>query len=424
MKRIVSTLLLSAGVTAVVQDAEAKGLSPQQYIDKYKDIAVDEMNRTGIPASIKLAQGILESRSGNSWLTRKANNHFGIKCHRSWKGKGLRANDDRPNECFRQYDSAHESFKDHSNFLMKNKRYSFLFKGNKVDYKTWAKGLRKAGYATDAKYASSLIRLIEKYNLDQFDVYIGGTSNEQDEEVMPLIAMTGNFNGVKTVSYNMEMTPQRVAQMHQVPFDHLVIYNGLNPNKTIPAHTMIFLEAPVRRSTWGTKQREIKNHTVHQVANQYGIQAKSVQKSVQESYRVVNQQRNGQPMHRQPVPKPVPRYYVQATDVQHVLRPDQVGTYYPTVQQVPYVDRNMQAQLERKRKIEAQKKYYAELERQQQTNYYRNNYAPPKKQVYKVRSGDTLFGLARKYRTTVNSLKTMNNLRSDMIYIGQTLRIA
>lgn len=139
------------------------------YIDSFKDIAVAQMNTNGIPASIILAQGILESGSGNSSLARFANNHFGIKCTSEWKGKVYYRDDDQRNDCFRVYKNAQESFKDHSTFL-KRKRYSALFELDKNDYKNWAIGLKQAGYATNPKYPELLIGIIDKYKLYQYDL--------------------------------------------------------------------------------------------------------------------------------------------------------------------------------------------------------------------------------------------------------------
>ena len=140
----------------------------ENYIERFKDIAVREMNSNGIPASITLAQGILESGNGNSSLAREANNHFGIKCTSEWKGKTILKDDDQKDDCFRVYTSAEESFRDHSEFL-KRKRYAALFELNKNDYQGWALGLKEAGYATNPRYAELLISLIERYNLNSFD---------------------------------------------------------------------------------------------------------------------------------------------------------------------------------------------------------------------------------------------------------------
>ena len=139
------------------------------YIKKYKDIAISEMNNYGIPASITLAQGILESGNGESRLAVDANNHFGIKCHNNWNGETIIEDDDEKGECFRKYSNVGDSFRDHSLFLKDRSRYEFLFEYKISNYKKWAKGLKKAGYATNPKYASLLIDIIKKYNLSQYD---------------------------------------------------------------------------------------------------------------------------------------------------------------------------------------------------------------------------------------------------------------
>lgn len=141
----------------------------EEYIKKYCQVAVEEMTRTGVPASITLAQGILESGSGTSQLSIKGNNHFGIKCHSDWTGGKMYVDDDAKNECFRMYHNASESFRDHSDFLRNNQRYASLFQLDIKDYKGWATGLKKAGYATSPTYATRLIEIIERYNLAQYD---------------------------------------------------------------------------------------------------------------------------------------------------------------------------------------------------------------------------------------------------------------
>jgi LysM repeat protein len=144
-------------------------LTEEAYVVNYKDIAVEEMKRTGIPASITLAQGMIESDYGRSTLAREANNHFGIKCHSGWTGPTVYHHDDRRNECFRKYSKAEDSFYDHSDFLKSGSRYSFLFNYSNTDYKAWARGLKKAGYATNPDYANMLIRKIEEKSLYNYD---------------------------------------------------------------------------------------------------------------------------------------------------------------------------------------------------------------------------------------------------------------
>lgn len=154
------------------QNSEAiagfKPMTSLEYIDHFKPIAVQEMNLYGIPASITLAQGLFESGSGNGELARVANNHFGIKCNNGWAGKSYYKDDDNHNDCFRVYDKAEDSFRDHSEFL-KRPRYANLFKLDKNDYVGWANGLKAAGYATNPNYPQLLITIIQKYNLDQYD---------------------------------------------------------------------------------------------------------------------------------------------------------------------------------------------------------------------------------------------------------------
>ena len=149
--------------------------SVEEYIDMYKDLAIDNMREYKIPASIKMAQAILESGSGNGRLAREAHNHFGIKCKNTWTGKSVRHTDDAPDECFRMYDSTEESFKDHSEFLAYRPYYKKLFTLDPSDYVGWAKGLKQAGYATDPKYAEKLISIIERYELYELDKEVLGS---------------------------------------------------------------------------------------------------------------------------------------------------------------------------------------------------------------------------------------------------------
>jgi len=181
---------------ANVESGPAK-ITRNEYIDSWKNVAIEEMEEHGIPASITLAQGILESGNGNSELARGANNHFGIKCH-GWDGKGVYMDDDKVGECFRKYKNAQASFEDHSAFLTKRGRYSSLFDLKTTDYKGWAKGLRKAGYATNPKYATLLIDLIEINHLYQYDKKSKGSNTAPNPELANRPTLTeGNKHQVK-----------------------------------------------------------------------------------------------------------------------------------------------------------------------------------------------------------------------------------
>jgi len=171
MKKLGFLLLI---LIVVMLNAQTK---TELYIDKYSSMAIDEMNQFGIPPSITLAQGILESGNGESRLATEGNNHFGIKCHSNWNGETIIADDDEKGECFRKYRKIAESYRDHSLFLTENGRYAILFELKETDYKAWAKGLKKAGYATNPKYSTLLIDLIEKYDLSRFDKQAGQQKN-------------------------------------------------------------------------------------------------------------------------------------------------------------------------------------------------------------------------------------------------------
>jgi LysM repeat protein len=166
---IISAVLLSCRSTKPAATVSKPNGSAKDYIENYKDLAISEMKRTGVPASITLAQGMLESGMGKSTLATEANNHFGIKCHDNWTGPTVRHHDDRRNECFRKYSNPAESYRDHSDFLKNTPRYKFLFELEATDYKGWARGLKKAGYATNPDYANMLIERIEQYGLYDFD---------------------------------------------------------------------------------------------------------------------------------------------------------------------------------------------------------------------------------------------------------------
>lgn len=189
--------LLEATSTVVV-----KTHTVEEYIDAYKDIAMVEMQRYNIPASITLAQAILESGSGTGRLAVSANNHFGIKCHTDWKGDTIIHDDDEKNECFRKYDNPNLSFEDHSLFLKNRGRYAFLFELKASDYKGWAKGLKKAGYATDPGYPTKLISIIDRYKLYEFDKLVlkDGYELVVEEtvvEVAPPVATKGKVHIVQ-----------------------------------------------------------------------------------------------------------------------------------------------------------------------------------------------------------------------------------
>ena len=174
-------LIISAGLFVSTAAAREKSKAYLEYIDKYNSIAVSDMKTYGIPASITLAQGLLESGAGKSELSRLSNNHFGIKCH-DWKGEKVYFDDDRKGECFRKYDDPKDSYRDHALFLKERPRYASLFELKTTDYKGWATGLKKCGYATDPNYASRLVDIIEFYGLSEYDKDVKVKVNVAEEK--------------------------------------------------------------------------------------------------------------------------------------------------------------------------------------------------------------------------------------------------
>ncbi len=213
MRKLYLILLLALPVALTAQR-----ITPEEYIQTYKDIAMREMRDHKIPASITLAQGLLESGAGNSALAREAKNHFGIKCHKGWEGDTYIMDDDEKNECFRKYDNAEESFVDHSLFLTTRSRYAALFDLDITDYEGWARGLKAAGYATNPKYAQLLIDRIKLYDLAKYDeIALGERSDdnqlpdiEPEDELLELAYSPDNRSAFELV--DMRGDPGAVSQ--------------------------------------------------------------------------------------------------------------------------------------------------------------------------------------------------------------------
>ena len=205
-----------------------------QYIKKYAPLAVLEMHKYNIPASVTLAQGILESGNGRSQLASKSNNHFGIKCHTGWKGAKVYHDDDEKGECFRKYKYVETSYKDHSEFLSGRRRYASLFKLRKSDYKGWAKGLKKAGYATDKKYPKKLIKIIEEYKLYEFDKFREKDLKKLKKETKRSQAKTiTNSKKRNQKNYKVKKgdTLYSIARKFKITVENLKDANNLSTNK-------------------------------------------------------------------------------------------------------------------------------------------------------------------------------------------------
>ncbi len=236
-------------------------MTPQDYIDKYKDLAVSEMKRSGVPAAITLAQGILETESGNSDLLKRSNNHFGIKCKSNWTGPTVSHDDDEQGECFRAYDNAEASYRDHSDFLRNSDRYAFLFDLAPTDYKGWAYGLKKAGYATNIKYANTLINYIEQYSLEQYtlagmlrglqgDEYKIAQGDVAPERTQPETSAAAPFNSwviftlnhTKAINADGGTSLLAIADKFHLRLSKLLEYNDLESDGILQKAQIIFLE--------------------------------------------------------------------------------------------------------------------------------------------------------------------------------------
>lgn len=230
----------------------------KEYIDQWKSVAVSQMIQSKIPASITMAQGILESGYGNSVLAQKANNHFGIKCH-EWKGATFFIDDDKPNECFRNYRNASESFKDHSEFLTGRSRYANLFTLKITDYKGWANGLKAAGYATNPKYPHLLIDLIERLNLHDLDKaaietsnpieYIANTSGANSSAAASQHTVLLHSNNIKYVVAKKGDTFFRISKEFKMGLWQLYRYNDYGDRKDVLEEgDIVYLQPKRRRS--------------------------------------------------------------------------------------------------------------------------------------------------------------------------------
>lgn len=254
----------------------------QQYFDQYKDMAIDQMRRYHIPASITLAQGVLESGAGRSELAVKGNNHFGIKCH-GWSGRGVYHDDDRDNECFRAYNSAAESYEDHSKFLSSSSRYSSLFKLKQTDYKGWAYGLKSCGYATNPRYAIQLIDIIQLYKLYEYDEgkrggrpSLGPSSGGQ-----MFTHRVYEFNKNYYVIAKAGDTYRTIGAEMDVSYKKLAKYNENDRNAVLDEGDFVWLEKKRRNAPKEYKNRPHivkEGESMYTIAQRYGIRLKHLYK--------------------------------------------------------------------------------------------------------------------------------------------------
>lgn len=277
----------------------------EQYIQTYSSIAIEEMLRSGVPASITLAQGLLESGSGQSRLATKGNNHFGIKCHKGWTGATVKHDDDAKNECFRAYDSPEQSFRDHSDFLRYRDRYKFLFDLDRTDYKGWAYGLKKAGYATDPGYATKLIKYIEDYKLYNYDVIsseeeaiLPEAPHKIEEPVLDVEKMSGlssapseefqfaltrelfSVNGVPFVYALEGESYESIAKYYNLFKREILKYNELKADAPLFAGDIVYLGAKKNKAPKGLELYIVEQdgEDFHKICQRFAVKEKAIRK--------------------------------------------------------------------------------------------------------------------------------------------------
>lgn len=293
MKKFWTLFVLILVSISIIYGQRSKRLSVVDYIDAYKNVAVSEMKRSGIPASITLAQGLLESDNGNSSLVTEGNNHFGIKCH-DWKGPAIYKDDDSRNECFRKYKSAEESYRDHTEFLLTKQRYNFLFSYKSTDYKSWAKGLKKAGYATNPVYPERLIKLIEENKLYLYDqdvaiadkARVGRTAKTKGTSpAEPEFAINLNRHPIYkrndieyTVVRNGDSVDKLARELEMFNWE-LLKYNELSKDSSIHEGQLLYLQPKRRKAERGQEFHTVQpGETVYSISQLYGVKSRLIRK--------------------------------------------------------------------------------------------------------------------------------------------------
>ncbi|MBP5418275.1 MAG: glucosaminidase domain-containing protein [Bacteroidales bacterium] len=293
IKSIFTVIAISTTLTVTAQR-----ITREQYVNMYKDKAISEMQRSGIPASITLAQGILESDCGNSYLATTANNHFGIKCAGGWTGATAYHDDDQKQECFRSYDSAEESYNDHTDFLVSKPRYASLFQLASNDYKGWAEGLSKCGYATDPNYPERLITIIEQLNLAQFDSDEPTTYIAQDTETpkevydAPAVRADASFminpihvhkveynNGVRYIKVIKGDTWEGIAREFHLMVSELLRYNDLDASAKIGDMKYLYIRSKRNRAHSDCQTHTVREgETMWSIAHNYGMKLRRLRR--------------------------------------------------------------------------------------------------------------------------------------------------
>jgi LysM repeat protein len=391
MKKLWLPLLLcvcTAATSAVAQSSS----TIREYIETYKELAIEEMQRTGVPAAITLAQGIHETGAGQSNLVRKSNNHFGIKCKSEWKGESVSHDDDARGECFRKYDDPAESYRDHSDFLKFRKHYAFLFDLEPTDYEGWAYGLKKAGYATNPKYPQILIKIIRDYNLQEYTLIAMGKKHFEEkwargddrEEPADAVASAKYPSGVfKINETNVVLVPKGtpflvVAQKHDVSLRRLFDFNDMEPREVAERDMLIYLHRK-RKTGASDFHKVMQGETLYDIAQKEGIRLESLLN--------LNMLSEGAQ------PEVGETIYLKG----HAPYTPRLAT---TRQSIAYTPNNAVSV---------------------SSNYARTS--DEKYILHTVQPKETAYGISKKYEVSVENLLEWNGMESTSLKIGQQLRI-
>ncbi|MEM1124475.1 MAG: glucosaminidase domain-containing protein, partial [Bacteroidota bacterium] len=405
----------------------------EQYIDEFQYIAISEMERTGVPASIKLAQGILESNAGRSTLARKANNHFGIKCGSNWRGrKHYRKDDDYVNgklikSCFRGYRNAENSYLAHSDFLLDNRRYRSLFQLNPTDYRKWAKGLKKAGYATSRTYDKKLIRIIEEYKLFRYDAMI---SSEVGSRVRPSINVAKEIfyiNDAKMTFAKAGETAATVAVRTKTSLSRILKYNEqiTAGNQSLEVDEKVFIQEK-RRNFRGKKRTHtvLQGETMYDISQTYGLcldrlykknkMEQGTQPAIGASVQIRGRAKKRPPL-RDKNYTPPPPILIEVVepverDEEETMPSTEDNGFKPVL--TPPVDKET---VPNRPPVVQPPVNPAPIEPTTPDIETRRYHI--------VVKGETLYRLSRIYGTTVDTIKQLNGLKSNIISVGQRLRI-
>lgn len=395
--------------------------TPIEYIEKFKDIAMEEMRNHKIPASITLAQGCLESSYGNSRLATEGNNHFGIKCKSTWKGKVIYEDDDAIGECFRAYDNAASSYKDHSLFLLNNPRYGFLFELSISDYKGWAHGLRKAGYATNPKYPQLLISMVERYNLAKYDTLVLG-----------LFKSSEKINGILATRLKEDQTLAQIAAVNERTERRIRKFNDLKKGQEIDPGDIVYLRRKKRKAS-EPYHEVLAGQSLWSISQEHGIKLKRIYKlnQINEGDEVAG----GQVINLRYKASQAPQLVNDKSNILNEIISKEQKINYQGALHVHYVKSNETL-------YSIAKQYHTSVDTLKAINNLTSSVISlgqvlkvPKKAVntssqksetaiwHTVEQGETLYSISKKYKVSIEHIKSLNNMADNSISIGQRLRI-